>query len=84
MIYTGTAFDGGTLFPKKQESEMKTLYKSSVNRIICGVCGGIGEYLGIDPTVVRVIWVIASLLGTIGIWAYLICALIIPNDPTVR
>ncbi len=63
---------------------MKRLYKSSADRLICGVCGGIGEYLGVDPTVVRVIWVIASLLGTIGIWAYLICALIIPNDMGVR
>jgi phage shock protein C len=63
---------------------MKRLYKSSADRLICGVCGGIGEYLGVDPTVVRVIWVIAAMLGTIGIWAYLICALIIPNDISVR
>lgn len=58
---------------------MKKLTKSS-NRMICGVCGGIGEYLGIDPTVIRLIWVIFSIasLGT-GILAYIIAALIMPE-----
>lgn len=58
---------------------MKKLTKSG-NRMICGVCGGIGEYLGIDPTVIRLIWVIFSIasLGT-GILAYIIAALIMPE-----
>ena len=63
---------------------MKRLYRSTSNRQLCGVCGGVGEYLGVDPTVVRVVWVIAALFGTIGIWAYLLCALIIPEDSSVR
>ncbi len=63
---------------------MKKLYRSTSNRQLCGVCGGVGEYLGVDPTVVRVVWVIAALFGTIGIWAYLLCALIIPEDSAVR
>lgn len=36
--------------------EQKKLYRSATNRTICGVCGGIGEYLNIDPTLVRLIW----------------------------
>lgn len=57
---------------------MKRLCKSSTNRKISGVCGGIGEYFGIDPTVIRIAWVIFGLCG-VGLLAYIICALIMPN-----
>lgn len=57
---------------------MKKLTKSS-NRMICGVCAGIGEYLGIDATVVRLLWVIFSMMGGSGILAYIIAAIIIPE-----
>jgi phage shock protein C len=48
--------------------------------MICGVCGGIGEYLGIDPTVVRLLWVLLSVLGGAGLLAYIIAAFIIPEE----
>ena len=57
---------------------MKRLTKSS-NRMICGVCGGIGEYLGIDATVVRLLWVLLSVMGGAGLLAYIIAAIIIPD-----
>lgn len=57
----------------------KRLYKSQVNRKICGVCGGIGEYFNIDPTLVRVIWIIAGCMGGAGVLAYLICAIVMPD-----
>ena len=57
----------------------KRLVKSSCNRTICGVCGGIGEYLNIDPTVIRILWIIFCLAGGSGILAYIIAALIIPQ-----
>ena len=62
---------------------MKKLYRSKSNRMIAGVCAGVAEYLNIDPTVIRVIWVIASLfgLGALGIIAYIACALIVPEKP---
>lgn len=63
---------------------MKRLYKSTANRKICGVCGGVGEYFDIDPTFVRVIWVLAALCGTFGLWAYILCALIMPNDVEIK
>ena len=59
---------------------MKKLYRSKSNRMIAGVCAGVAEYLNIDPTVVRVIWVIAA-FGTLGVPAYIACALIIPEKP---
>ena len=60
----------------------KKLYKSSVNRMLCGVCGGIAgiaEYFNIDPTLVRLVWVIITLMGGAGILAYIIAAIIIPD-----
>ena len=58
----------------------KRLYKSSVNYMICGVCGGIAEYLAVDPTLIWLAWVIFTCLsaGT-GIIAYIIAAIIIPS-----
>ena len=57
----------------------KKLYKSSVNRMLRGVCGGIAEYFNIDPTLVRLVWVIITLMGGAGILAYIIAAIIIPD-----
>ena len=59
----------------------KRLYKSTQNKMIDGVCGGIAEYFGIDPTVVRLIWALFSLMGGSGILAYIIAAIIIPRNP---
>ena len=61
----------------------KKLYKSNTNKMICGVCGGLGEFFGIDPTIIRLIWAILALLGGTGIVAYLIAAVIIPNSEIV-
>lgn len=58
----------------------KRLYRSSTNYMICGVCGGIAEYFNIDPTLVRLAWVILSVFGWgTGIVAYIIAAIIIPR-----
>ena len=59
----------------------KRLYRSRENAMLAGVCGGIGEYFDIDPTVVRLAWVILGFCGGVGIWAYLIAAVIIPQRP---
>jgi len=61
---------------------MKKLYRSTSDRLLCGVCGGIAQYLNVDPTVVRVVWALLSLSGT-GILAYIICALLIPEETEV-
>ena len=59
----------------------KKLYRNTQNKMIAGVCSGLGDYLNIDPTVVRLIWVLLGLSGA-GLVAYLICALIIPEKPS--
>lgn len=58
---------------------MKKLYRSKKNRIIAGVCGGIGEYLDVDPTLIRLLWVLLFRQG-IGIAGYIIAWVIIPEE----
>ncbi len=57
----------------------KKLHRSN-NKMIAGVCSGFAEYFGIDPTIVRLIWAICSLLAGTGILIYIICALVIPKE----
>lgn len=57
----------------------KKLYKSNTEKKLCGVCGGIAEYFDFDVTLVRLAWVLFTLLGGSGIVAYIIAALVIPN-----
>ncbi len=59
----------------------KKLYRSRQNRMLGGICGGIGEYLNVDPTVVRLLWVLFTFVGASGLLAYLICLVIIPENP---
>ena len=59
----------------------KKLYKSSTDKKLAGVCGGIAEYFGIDSTLVRLGWVVFRLLGGSGLLAYLIAAIIMPDQP---
>lgn len=64
--------------PDKQE--VKRLYRSKKNRIIAGICGGIGEYTGVDPVIIRLIWIVVTLITLgVGILAYLIAWLVIPE-----
>jgi phage shock protein C len=60
----------------------RRLYRSRTNRVIGGVCGGLGEYLGVDPVVIRLIWAIAIFLGGVGFFAYIICLVVIPEIPS--
>ena len=59
----------------------KRLYKSNENKMVCGVCGGIAVYFDIDPTLVRLGWVLFCALGGSGILAYIIAAIVIPGRP---
>ncbi len=60
---------------------MKKLYKSSKNKKIAGVCGGIAEYLNIDPTIVRLIWAVLIFCFGTGLLAYIIAAVIMTEEP---
>ena len=59
----------------------KRLYKSNDNKMADGVCGGIAEYLGVDPTLVRVAWIVFCAAGGSGCLAYVIAAVLMPRRP---
>ncbi|MDO4622595.1 MAG: PspC domain-containing protein [Eubacteriales bacterium] len=61
----------------------KKLYRSVKDRKIAGVCGGIGEYFNIDPTLIRLGMVIICCMGGSGVLAYIIAALIIPEETEI-
>jgi phage shock protein C len=59
----------------------KRLFRSTKNVMVSGVCGGIAEFFGIDPSIVRILWVVLSLASIgMGIIAYIACAIILPRD----
>ena len=61
--------------------QVKRLYRSKKNGIIAGVCAGMGEYLGIDVTVIRLLWILFTFLSMgAGILAYIIAWIIIPEE----
>jgi phage shock protein C len=59
----------------------KRLYKSRSNRMLDGICGGTAEYFGVDPTLVRIAWVLLTLLGGSGIILYIVAMIIMPVNP---
>lgn len=59
----------------------KKLYRSITDKKLAGVCGGLAEYLGMDSTIIRLILVLAVLFAGVGILAYIIAALVIPQQP---
>jgi len=65
----------------KLKEESKRLYRSRKDRVLFGVCGGIAEYFNIDPTIVRLVWVIMTLIYGVGILLYIILTLIVPKEP---
>jgi phage shock protein C len=61
--------------------KVKRLYRSGKERILGGVCGGLGEYFNVDPTIIRLIWILFVFLYGIGLLFYFICWFIIPRNP---
>lgn len=59
----------------------KKLYRSKDNKIFLGICGGIGEYLKVDPVIIRIILIVLCCIGFSGVFAYIIAAFIIPHKP---
>ncbi|MCK4634528.1 MAG: PspC domain-containing protein [Candidatus Aenigmarchaeota archaeon] len=62
-------------------AKTKNLYRSGKNRILGGVCGGIGEYFNKDPTIIRILWVLLCLAWGSGILLYLLAWIIMPRNP---
>ena len=62
----------------------KRLTRSTTDRRIAGVCGGVAKYLNVDPTVVRILFLIALICGSLGFWAYLIIWIAAPEDNRIE
>lgn len=62
----------------------KRLYKIEDGKKLCGVCGGIAEYMNIDPTLVRLLWVFLVLCAGTGILAYFVAAIIMPSKNEIK
>ncbi len=58
----------------------KKLYKSSKEKVICGVCGGLAEYFGLEVSLVRLAWILFTCLGGSGLLAYILAAIVIPSE----
>lgn len=58
----------------------KKLYRSIADKKFCGVCGGLGEYFEVDSTLIRLLWVIFTFMGGAGLLAYIVCAIIVPQQ----
>ena len=67
--------------PYTQSSNIKRLYRSGKDKILGGVCGGIADYLSIDPVIIRILWIIATLAWGTGVLLYIILWIIIPRNP---
>jgi phage shock protein C len=61
---------------------IKRLYRSRTEKKIAGVCGGLAAYLGVDPVIPRLVWVVFALAAGMGILAYVICWLVVPQEPS--
>jgi len=68
-------------YKKRGVKRTKRLYRSGKDKILGGVCGGIGEYFKIDPVIVRLAWVVLTLIYGAGLLAYIIAWIIIPRNP---
>jgi phage shock protein PspC (stress-responsive transcriptional regulator) len=62
-------------------TETQKLYRSRDNRMIGGVCGGLGEFFDIDPTLIRLLFVLLTIFGGSGVLVYLVMLLIVPEEP---
>lgn len=63
---------------------MKKLYKAENGKKLFGVCAGFAEYFGLDVTLIRLIWIIASFIVGSGFLIYIICALIMPSEKDIE
>lgn len=61
-------------------NETKKLYRSKTDKIIAGVCGGIGDYFNIDPVLIRILFVLLAFADGLGVLLYIILAIVVPRE----
>ncbi|MGC9310964.1 MAG: PspC domain-containing protein [Candidatus Aenigmatarchaeota archaeon] len=69
---------------RERKSGVPRLYRSRSDKVLGGVCGGIGDYLGVDPVLIRLLWIISFFIWSPSVLAYLVAWIIIPRDPRDR
>ena len=76
-------YECGTATSRAQPpAKQKPLFRSLTNKKVAGICGGLADYLGADPTVVRLLWVVFSLaIPPAGVLGYIIAWVVIPREP---
>lgn len=62
----------------------KKLYRTTENRMIAGVCGGLGEYFDIDPVLFRIVFLLLALMGGSGVFFYIFCIIVIPKQGRIK
>jgi phage shock protein C len=71
----------GAVRPSGMELKNR-IYRSRRERMLAGVAGGLGDYMDLDPTIVRLLWVVAfAATGPLALLVYFVCAMIIPREP---
>ena len=65
----------------EEKTTIKRLYRSRDDRVIAGVCGGLGEHFGIDPVILRLAWIVLAIFGGSGILLYLLAWMLVPRQP---
>jgi len=63
---------------------IKKFYRSRTDRVIWGVCGGLGEYFNVDSTLIRILFIILTLGSGVGVILYIVLALMVPNNPNQK
>lgn len=85
LVIAGNKKEWREAMPKQKKEEkaepIKRLYRSGKDKILGGVCGGVAEYLNVDPVIIRALWVFGCLLWGAGIILYIIMWIIIPRNP---
>ena len=65
-------------------TEVRRLYRSRTDRILGGVCGGLGEYLGVDSNLIRIVWILLSFVYGVAIIIYIIAWILLPEKPEIE
>jgi phage shock protein C len=73
--------EGATPGERRHMDPTRKLYRSKSNRQLAGVCGGLAQYFNIDPTLVRVLFILLAVLGGSGLVLYLAMWIIVPKEP---
>lgn len=69
---------------EKMMNDTKRLYRSDNDQMLAGVCAGLGEYINLDPTIVRLIFVVLFMTGSLGFWVYLVMWIVVPLESEVK